>query len=82
MSYKFFMSFKGWGQKNDISVCEPIAEMQFIISSEDEIKVETFDGGIAESSDKARVGSMIDFSTKFLIFLNNLASNYSNVDHL
>lgn len=56
--------------------------MQFIVAPEDKIKVETFDGGVAKGSNKAGVGSMVDFATKLLIFFDNFGSHSRDITHL
>ena len=76
------MTFECWGKQDDISVGESVTEMQFIVASKDEIKIETFDCGVAEGSDEAGVGGMIDFSAKLFIFLNDLSSDNCDVAHL
>lgn len=70
------------GQENDISIREAICEIEFIISSEDEIEIEAFSCGTAKIADKAGVGLMANFTAQLFIFIEDFCSNYSYIAHL
>jgi len=76
------MPLKSWGKEDDIPVGKSIAEVQFIVASVYEIKVETFNRRVAKGPDEAGIGGMIDFATELPILLNNLAPHYRNITHL
>jgi len=56
------MALQGRGEKDDISVRETICEIEFIVSSEDEIEIEAFGCGTTEIADKTGVGLMAYFA--------------------
>ena len=76
------MALKGWGQQNDIAIGESIAEVKFIIASEDDVEVETFDCGVAEGPDEASVGSMADFTAQLFVLIQDFGPDSGDVTHL
>lgn len=76
------MALKSRREKDDISICEPISKIEFIISSENKIKIEAFGGDISKVSNKAGIGSMIDFFAQLFIFLEYFSSDDCDITHM
>jgi hypothetical protein len=73
---------EGWGEEDDISISESVCEVEFIVSSEDEIEIEAFGCGCSEVSDEAGVGLVVYFAAELFILIEDLRSDDSDITHL
>lgn len=64
-----FVGLESRRKQDDVSICEPVGEVEFVVASEDDVEVETFDSDVGEVADKARVGSVIYFFAELLVLL-------------
>lgn len=78
----FFLRLEGGGEEDDVAIGEAVGKVEFVVASEDDIEVETFDGDVGEVAHKAGIGSMVYLFAKLFVFLQDLAAHGCDVAHV
>ena len=76
------MGLEGGAQQDDVSVCEPVGEVKFVVASENNVEVETFDRCVREVPHETRVGRVVYLLAQFLVLLQHRASHTRDLSHL